>query len=428
MRVAETTDRSLGAAVWQEGLSRAAEVSGQPVLGQANLGQLGPATWLSPAWPGEDAGWLASAELSEAQWSLVEDYAVRYGRQYDSYLAVRVTERRFFFASDGKGIVSAVQRGRRFGVFGGILGPPEHWNDIIEELMLACGKRRLHVGFFAVDEELRDALATHGFQANKFGQGAIVDLTKTDWKGKPFEWVRRQSSYCTRQGLAVQECRVGEHTPADWQKLTRELLDIEAQFLSDRSHDSHLRHVVGRYSGTLDARQRLFTARQGATGAIEAFVVCNPSLDGQRWVLECFRRRPDATRGVIAFLLHQVMQQLKTEGVREADLCMVPFINCDTPLAGDHRLSRQVIHFVGRHLNWIYDAQGLFHFKSRFRPDSHDVFVCAYPRIDAGWMHFIIKECGFLKISPVNVARQIREQFAKRVQRSNMANAAAAPK
>ena len=430
MQVADAIDRSKSHPAWNPGLPVGREGGdqtglGEPLPGQALPGQtrLGREPVVTPAWPGPC--WLASGELTEAQWALVEDFAASHGRQHDSFLAVRASGRRFFFASDRKGIVSAVQRGRRLGVFGGILGGREHWGDIIDELMRACADRRLHIGFFAIEGDLRDVLAARGFQANKFGQGAIVDLTKTDWKGKPYEWVRRQSSFCSRQGLAVQECRESLHTPADWHMLIQELQAIEAQFLTDRSHGSHLRHVVGRFSGKLEARQRLFTARHGQTGAIEAYVICNPSLDGQRWVLECFRRRLDATRGVIAFLLHQVMQQLKTEGVRQADLCMVPFVNCEAPKAGDHWLSRQAICFVGRHLNWIYDAQGLFHFKSRFRPDLHDVYVCAYPRIDAGWMHFIISECGFLKVKPANVARQIREHFAKRLQRSNMATATA---
>lgn len=379
-----------------------------------------PQSW-PQSWPRPYQRWLASDEMTDAHWSLVEDYATRFGRQYDSFLTVRAPGRRTFFAEGGKGIVSGVQRGRRFGVFGGILGAPEDWDQIVMELLRDCRTQNLNAGFFAVDQATRDTLARHGFQANKFGESAIVDLAQTDWKGKRYEWVRRQTSYCQRQGLTVEECAKHSTSADGWQALTAELLEIEKQFLTDRSHGGHLRHVVGQFGGTLNARQRLFLARQPKTGVIEAFLICNPSLDGRRFVLECFRRRLDATRGVIPYLLHQAMQHLKAEGVAEADLCMVPFINCEAPLAGDHWLSRKAIGFTGRHLNWIYDAQGLFHFKSRFRPEFRDLYVCATPRIDLGSMHYIIAECGFLKISPGNVGRKIREHIAKRRARSNLA-------
>ena len=316
-----------------------------------------------------------------------------------------------------------MKRGRRFGTFGGILGPEETWGDVVKELLVHSKHRCLQVGFFAADQRLKVILDEHGFRSNKFGEGAIVDLTTLDWKGKKFEWVRRQTNFCLRQGLQFLEQPECERHGASWECLTKELLDIEYQFLADRSHGSRLRHVVGEFCGKLGRGQRLFTARNGETARTEAFVVCNPSLNGKRWVLECFRRRPDATRGVISFLLHQIMQQLKAEGVQEADLCMIPFVNCEKALKNDHWLSRKSLSFLGNKLNWIYDCQGLYHFKSRFRPDFRDLHVCVHPDINVGWIYFVVMECGFLQINLANVFRQMVRHFFKRHDRANMANA-----
>lgn len=376
----------------------------------------------SSDWPALGDQWRTSNQLTESQWALVEQHAIHHGCQYDSYLAIRSEGRHFFFASAGKGIVSAVLRGRRMGVFGGILGPREEWNNVVGEMLADCSQKRLQLGFFAANQALTSVLESHGFRANKFGEGAIVDLTTMDWKGKKFEWVRRQTNFCLRQGLIFQEHRECDSDSAGRAGLTRELLEIETLFLSDRSHGSRLRHVVGEFCGRLGPGQRLFTAFNKDSGRTEAFVVCNPSLGGSRWVLECFRRRPDATRGVISFLLHQIMVQLKLEGVLEADLCMVPFVNCETPLANDHWLSRKALSFVSKKLNWIYDCQGLYHFKSRFRPEFSNLHVCVHPRLNPGWIHYIVAECGFLKINPMNVLRQMGRHFFRRRERANMAN------
>jgi len=373
-------------------------------------------------WPDGDARWIPGSELTEQQWQLVEDYAVRFGSQYDTYLAVRNITRHYFFVSGGRAIVSGIFRGRKVGVFGGILGSQQYWKDAALELMQDCRSQKRIISFFAVPREICDLLEPYGFQSNKFGLGAIVNLPECDWKGKKYEWIRRQTSFCQRQGLVFEEHRETAFAPEQWSALLEELLLIERQFLADRSHNSRLRHVVGEFGGRLEKSQRLFLARNQHSGLIEAFVICHPALGGTRWVLECFRRRPDATRGAITFVLHQIMQTLKAEGVLEADLCMIPFVGCEEPLKNDNWLARKMICLIAKRMNWIYDSQGLFHFKSRFRPEFRQLFVCVNPRINAVWIHYLVAECGFLRINPVNVVRQICRQVARRSSRSTLSD------
>jgi phosphatidylglycerol lysyltransferase len=378
---------------------------------------------LPAGWPDGKARWIHGSELTDQQWHLVEDYATRFGSQYDAYLGVRDTTRHFFFVSGGRAIVSGVFRGRKIGVFGGILGPQQFWKDAILELMQDCRSQNRIISFFAVPREICDLVAPHGFQTNKFGLGAVVNLSECDWKGKKYEWIRRQTSFCQRQGLVFEEHRETSFSAERWSELLEELLHIEQQFLADRSHNSRLRHVVGEFGGRLEKAQRLFVARNQHTGLIEAFVICHPALGGKRWVLECFRRRPDATRGAITFVLHQIMQTIKAEGVLEADLCMIPFVGCEEPLENDNWLARKIICLIGRRLNWVYDSQGLFHFKSRFRPEFRQLYVSVNPRISPAWIHYLVTVCGFLRINPVNVVRQICRQVARRSSRSTLSDA-----
>ena len=379
-----------------------------------------PSVGTTLVWPGGAERWRVGAELTDGQWALVEDFAARFGSQYDSYLAVGARNRLFFFAEGRKGIVSGVLRGKRLGIFGGILGPRSGWNEVVTELMRDCRLKNIEVSFFAVDNTLRLLLEAHGFGANKFGQGAIVDLAANDWTGKKFEWVRRQTSFCRRHALTVEEISPSDLSAPAWSVLRDEVLQIENNFLSDRSQGGGLRHVVGAFQGQLEGRQRLFTAKNHLTGNVEAFIVCNPCLNGSRWVLECFRRRPDATRGVIGFLMHQTMCTLKNEGVTQADLCMVPFVNCETPSATENRLVRKLICFAADHLNWVYDARGLLHFKSRFRPDFEDLYVCASSGVGVGWLYYSIVECRFLDISPANTIRRLVKHIFGRRDRSGL--------
>ena len=327
--------------------------------------------------------------------------------QYDSYLAVGDENRSYFFASDNRSIVSSPNRGKYFGVFGGILGPPEYWDATVKELLAASERDGNKIGFFATDQRLTDVLVANGFQANKFGESSIIDLAQNDWKGKKFEWVRRQSNYCRRQNLEFEEQFVDQMSVEDRETLISELLEIERLFLAGRPYRNRLKYVVGEFTGRITSNQRLFVVRNPEKNHFESFVVCNPCENGERLVLECFRRRPDSTRGVMSFMLHQAMKQFQTEGISKADLCIAPFTNCKEPIENDSWLTRKVITLIGDRLGGVYDAKGLHHFKSRFRPQFENLYVSAYPKIDAHWIYYVIAECGFLNLHLGRLLRQV---------------------
>ena len=75
------------------------------------------------------------------------------------------------------------------------------------------------------------------------------------------------------------------------------------------THDSNdMTLLVGRFPPEPLGRRRVFLARNQHSGIIEAFVVTNPMKDGASWALETFRKRPEATRGSMPFLLKEVLE------------------------------------------------------------------------------------------------------------------------
>jgi hypothetical protein len=70
------------------------------------------------------------------------------------------------------------------------------------------------------------------------------------------------------------------------------------------------------------------------------------------------------------------LRTMQAEGVGYASLSLCPFLRC-TPVAGDSKIYRYVANFWWRRLSAIYDMPGLFHFKSRFRPDYREMFIAA---------------------------------------------------
>ncbi len=352
----------------------------------------------------------------------LERLAFEHGLQYDSYLATDTLGKEYFWSADRSGVACLIRMGRRVAVFGGLLAPEAAWDGFVEELRAHCRARRFRLGFFGVEERQKALLAGKGFEVTKVGEDAIVDLTGCAWSGKKYEWLRRQSNFCQRAGLAVEECVRERLEPDAWSRLMDEMAEINRQFLEGRPHDAGLRNVVSRFNPDLILRQRIFVARAAESQRIEAFVICTPAAGGASWSLECYRQRNDATRGAVPFTMHQTLRALQAAGQSVASLCMVPMLNCKTPLPGDSALLRRAMSFSYDHASALYDSQGLYHFKSRFRPRFEDRWLCLDGRGDLGWLVYLLYALGLHRVNPLLALGSLWRQLGKKEARESLAD------
>jgi phosphatidylglycerol lysyltransferase len=260
-----------------------------------------------------------------------------------------------------------------------------------------------------------------GFQVTKWGEEALIDLPGCTWAGREFEWVRRQSNFCRRHGLAVSECRRAWTSSGQWDRLIAELTEVSALFLADKPQSGEIQLLEGNFDPGCLGRKRIFVARadQG-TGRIEGFLACNPGKNGAMWTLETYRRRPDAVRGTIPFLMHQVMQILRREGVPRVSLCLIPGLGCQEPLPGDSRLARWGIVVGTRYFNLLMDNAGAYHFKTRFRPRFESRYLCVRPKMSLGSAWALIRLLGVLKLDLRKLGRVLAERWKKRSARATL--------
>jgi phosphatidylglycerol lysyltransferase len=321
------------------------------------------------------------ASLSEAEFEALERLAFEHGQAPDSYLAVE-SHRHCFLAPDHSVAVSIVLSGRNVHVFGGILGPLEMRRKIISELGELAKQTNRVVNCYAVGEQDRVLFESAGWEVTKFGEDTSLKLQSLAWSGKQYEWVRRQYNYCQRMGLS---CREVSHQTMDrelWRALADELFEIQRDDLKNRIYSREMNFLVGRLQPDKLGRRRLFIAENRKTARIEAFVVANPMRGGEGWGFEMYRKRQDAPRGSVPFLIKWIIDVLKAEGVAEASLCMLLWKDSHT-FAGKRtsllaRWGLVVAYHVG---DAFYNTKGMTHFKTRFRPELTNCYVCVTPRI-----------------------------------------------
>jgi phosphatidylglycerol lysyltransferase len=337
--------------------------------------------------------------MDAASIARLEATAYRYGRSYDSYLLMDL-DRKYFWASGDRAVLGFVLHGLHAVVIGGLIGPDEAREPLLAEFMDHCRGHGWTACFGLVPEHDLPLFDRHGFQSTKIGEDALVNLRHCTWWGKDYQWVRRQTNYCQRQGLVCQEISGSAIATGQWQDRFPELMAISNQFLDRTPHGHTMRYFVSRFDPARLYRRRVFAAiADSGAGRVEGFIVCAPYRDGAAWAIEMYRARPDAVRGTVPFLMRHAMQTFTDEGVEEASLCLMPAAGCEQRRPGDSWLIHAYVRFTHRYLNFILDTPGIYHFKTRFRPRCENRYCSIWPQASVRPLYALLSTWGTLQFS-----------------------------
>lgn len=350
--------------------------------------------------------------------ALLERYAYEYGETYDAYLATE-NDREYFWSPGRMGVVAFARWHGVLNVLGGLLTAAEHREKLLGHFLEFVRLNRLTVNFFNIGRMQEKLFRRHKFKINKCTEELIVRLDRVNWQGKAFEWLRRQENFCIRQCLRVEEIDPRLDPQFYYERVVPQLEEVNREHLAGTLHGRELVFFEGRFDPWSLRRRRLFVSSEA--GRIVAFVICNPALGGDMWAIEIYRRRADAPRGVIPFTMLQVMRQLKDEGVPYASLSSVPFLRCGPPISNDDLRFQSACQFFWHAMNWLFDVRGIYHFKSRFRPDYREMFLATYPRMSIRSMYSMGASWELFRVSPLRLMRHAARFWWDRSRRNGLA-------
>lgn len=307
----------------------------------------------------------------------------------------------------GGGVLRIWPDGRFWHVAGGIIAADGLKRSVVHWLRRISDQQKRTIAVYSVPAEEARLYRDAGFAVNKFGEEPFLDLGALNWEGKAFEWVRRQSNYCRRQGLEVVE----PTQPQAENGLAEELMSIQNEDLRSRVFSKPLRLLEGEFNPLNLQRSRLFVAQYRNSGRTEGFVAARPMDNGRAWAFETYRKRSDSPRGTIPFLFREVIDRLQLEGVHSVSLCLVPGkgVQHDKSAEADRRIRWLLSLWYGR-LGWLFNATGQDYFKSRFRARYVDRFLCVYPGNSLTSFASFLRTTGALAPDPGNLCRILMRQ------------------
>jgi lysylphosphatidylglycerol synthetase-like protein (DUF2156 family) len=69
----------------------------------------------------------------------------------------------------------------------------------------------------------------------------------------------------------------------------------------------------------------------------------------------------------------------------------------------------------------VYDLQGMYHFKSRFRPRFEGCYLAAYPKATFWMLRASLMVWGADRVNPFRLAARLIKQFFQRKRRATLA-------
>ncbi|MEP3481667.1 MAG: DUF2156 domain-containing protein [Fuerstiella sp.] len=341
------------------------------------------------------------ADLSPSESLRLEQHAFDFACVPESY-DIAISDGHLLATDCGRGIASVIPNGRFWHIAGGLLASESLKPQMIRWLadVSNCQKKTLAV--YNVSETDAAGFKAAGFVVNKFGEEPILNPKGLTWSGKQFEWVRRQTNFCLRAGLVVEEVCDAKSQ----RRLADELQEIMVDDLSGRTFDQPLKLLEGQLNPQNLNRRRLFVVKNA--DRIEGFLACSPIDSGRSWAFESYRKRKDAVRGATAFLFRSAIDQLGQEGCEQISLCLVPGRNVmDAAIEpGDRRIQWMMSMWFGR-LDFMFNVQGQDHFKSRFRPRYVDRYLCVAPGSSVSSLMSFLKTTGATSASWKNMGKEL---------------------
>ena len=325
--------------------------------------------------------------------------ALLFGRTAAGLLAATGPARR---VTAGGGFAGWVRGGRT----GFVLGGPVAGDAaaVIAAVGADCAAAGVSPLWLNITPDELPTFRAAGFGPTKTAEECVVrhpDRPPGEWPGGRFRSVRKAIAWSRRAGVTVREEPAGAN--AD------ELLALARRHAAAKPQRGLPWWLDPPPPTEPGDPQRLWAARCG--GKLVAASTAHPlgtrEADGtRRWTLATFHRDPLAPPGAATATVAAVVDALAAGGITAVSLGPAPALRCDVKTTADRPVVRRAAALWFRAGNGLFDARGLWHFKSRFRPDLEPLFACGTPTVSVRQAADFVLASGVLRADPRAVVRQ----------------------
>lgn len=251
------------------------------------------------------------------------------------------------------------------------LGNPIGAPDAIAETIVSFTKNADDHGwipvFHAATQALLGSYKDAGYDALQIGEEAIISLPPLEFRGREWQDVRTSINRAGRADLTFRMFEGGT-IPA---QIRKQLFEI-----SDEWNARHELPPMGFTLGTtedVDDPNINVGVAFDASMRVHGYVDWLPVYGRRGWVIDLMRRRDDAMRGVMDFLIAMSFMAFKQRGYETASLGTAPLADANRGEATS--LLQWLLAKVYEKSQTYYDFRSLFQYKEKFQPKWESIYL-----------------------------------------------------
>ena len=287
----------------------------------------------------------------------------------DAALAL-LGDKRLLFDPEDQGFLMFQIRGRSWIVMGDPVAPAAVAESLAWQFRELCDRYAGRPVFYQVDAEHLPLYLDLGLAPLKIGEEAIVDLTGFSLAGSHRAELRQVQRKLSKAGVRFEVVSAQALDDA----LMSELKSLSETWLAEK-HTREKGFALGRFDPDYLRNFSMALVRQGEK--VIAFANLWTGSEHAELSIDLMRSHPDAPKGVMDYLIAELMLWGAAQGFRRFNLGMAPLSGLE-----DHALAplwHRIGTLVFQHGEHFYNFEGLRAYKEKFHPQWTPKYL-AIPR------------------------------------------------
>ena len=281
----------------------------------------------------------------------------------------------YWFSADGRAAIAYRAIAGVAVTLGEPYGDPAALDSAITEFASFCEHRGLQPCLYSVTARARAVTDTLGWKSVQIAEDTEVPLADLQFAGDKWRHVRGALNKAAKEGIAAEWWSYSE-MPAE---LVDQIRQISEKWVADKGLPE-MGFTLGGLEELNDPNIRCVIA-VGADRRVHAITSWMPVYESScpvGWTLDFMRRNtdPGTSHGVMEFLIATAALTFREEGARFISLSGAPLARLDR---GEQPCALQrLLDMMANAMEPVYGFQSLLHFKSKFQPVYHPLYL-SYP-------------------------------------------------
>ena len=302
--------------------------------------------------------------LSSAQKLLAQ-----YPGKSEDFFKIWPQDKLYLFDATGKaGLAYKVRRGIAL-VVGDPFGDSAANKDLLVRFEDLCYGNDWLPAFLHIESDWNDVYRQHGFELQKLGEEAIVDLEHFTSQLRGNKYFRQIYNKFERHGFTAEVL-----PPPHNQALISRLQTISDEWL-ELPGRAERGFMMGYFSEAYLQQCPVVVARDSA-GTIQAFLNQIPSYDSREANFDMLRHASKSPGNINDYILLYFIECLHTQGIKRLNLGLCPLAGLED--IDEKSLINTALRLVYANGDRFYSFSGLQRFKAKYEPEWSDRYL-AYP-------------------------------------------------